>query len=156
MKKSRFTESQIVKILKEVEAGRMVKEVCREYGMSDALGLPTYGRGSGNPFLGREYSYLGDGRNYSEEAARAIDSEVRRILETSYETSLRIIRENHDRMVHLANTLMELETLDRTDFEKLMNEPVSNGQLPSVVEISDEENSLDEPLVEDPALDTAT
>ena len=36
MKKSKFTESQIVKILKEVEAGRMVKEVCREYGMSDA------------------------------------------------------------------------------------------------------------------------
>ena len=36
MKKSRYTESQIVKILKEVEAGRLVKEVCREYGISDA------------------------------------------------------------------------------------------------------------------------
>ena len=36
MKKSRFTESQIVKILKEVEGGRLVKEVCREYGISDA------------------------------------------------------------------------------------------------------------------------
>lgn len=36
MKKSRYTESQIVKILKEVETGRLVKEVCREYGISDS------------------------------------------------------------------------------------------------------------------------
>lgn len=36
MKKSRYTETEIVKILKEVEAGRLVKEVCREYGISDA------------------------------------------------------------------------------------------------------------------------
>ena len=36
MRKTRFTETQIVKILKEVEGGRQVKEVCREYGVSDA------------------------------------------------------------------------------------------------------------------------
>ena len=36
MKKSRYTETQIVKILKEVESGRLVKEVCREYSISDA------------------------------------------------------------------------------------------------------------------------
>ena len=36
MRKSRFTEAQIVKILKEVEGGRLVKEVCREYGVSEA------------------------------------------------------------------------------------------------------------------------
>ncbi len=36
MKKSRYTETQIVKILKEVEGGRLIKEVCREYGRSDA------------------------------------------------------------------------------------------------------------------------
>lgn len=39
MKKSRYTESQIVKILKEMETGRLVKEVCREYGISDLLQL---------------------------------------------------------------------------------------------------------------------
>ncbi len=36
MKKSRYTETQIVKILKEVEGGRLIKEVCREYGISEA------------------------------------------------------------------------------------------------------------------------
>ena len=36
MKKSRFTETQIIRILKEVESGRLVKEVCREYGVSEA------------------------------------------------------------------------------------------------------------------------
>ena len=36
MKKARYTETQIIKVLKEVEGGRLVKEVCREYGISDA------------------------------------------------------------------------------------------------------------------------
>ena len=36
MRKTRFKETQIVKILKEVEGGRMIKEVCREHGISDA------------------------------------------------------------------------------------------------------------------------
>ena len=36
MKKSRYTETQIIKVLKEVEGGRLVKEVCRDYGISDA------------------------------------------------------------------------------------------------------------------------
>ena len=139
------------------QATRTARAMVMEYGMSDALGLPTYGRGSANPFLGREYGLLSDGRNYSEEAARAIDDEVRRILESSYENALRIIRENSDRMVILAKTLMEVETLDRPEFEKLMNEPISNGQLPPGAEISDEENSLDdESPVENPALGTAT
>jgi len=153
------------------QATQIARAMVMEYGMSDVLGLPTYGRGSGNPFLGREYGYLGDGRNYSEEAARAIDDEVRRILETSYENSLRIIREHYDRMVNLANTLMEVETLDRVEFERLMNEPLINGQLPAKTEIGQtvevteeavieetvvEEPTRDEPQFQNPALGAAT
>ena len=136
------------------QATQIARAMVMEYGMSDALGLPTYGRGSGNPFLGREYGYLGDGRNYSEEAARAIDGEVKKILEGSYEKALTIIRENYNKMVKLAKTLMDVETLDRSEFEKLMNEP-ANGQLPSETQQS-EESSMSESLVENPALGTAT
>lgn len=145
------------------QATQIARAMVMEYGMSDVLGLPTYGRGSGNPFLGREYGYLGDGRNYSEEAARSIDEEVKGILETCYENSLRIIRENYDRMVNLANTLMEVETLDRGEFEKLMNEPLGSEESqekPEAVEgekvqvgtekKSPEEQSVDDTVVDEP------
>jgi hypothetical protein len=58
--------------------------------------------------------------------------------------------------VNLANSLMEMETLDRTEFEKLMNDPSFNGQLPSEIPLSEEETSLNESLVEKPALGKAT
>ena len=49
--------------------------------MSDRLGLPTYGGGSGSPFVGREMGWFGSGRDYSEEAAQTIDAEVKRLLD---------------------------------------------------------------------------
>ncbi len=136
------------------QATQTARAMIMEYGMSDILGLPTYGRGSGSPFMGREYGYFGGGRDYSEEAARAIDDEVKRILEESYTQALSIIRENRDRMVKLADTLMEIETLDREEFEKLMNEP-TNGQLPPGIPIV-EESSISEPLTEEHTIDTVT
>lgn len=112
-------------------ATRLARAMVMEYGMSDKLGLPTYGGGAGNPFVGREMGWFGSGRDYSEEAAQAIDAEVKRILEENYSRALNIIDQNHDRMVQLATTLMDVETLDRAAFEKLMNEPIAgNGVVP--------------------------
>jgi cell division protease FtsH len=117
------------------QATRLARAMVMDYGMSDVLGLPTYGNGNANPFLGREMSYFGGGRDYSEEAAKAIDDEVKRILEESYQRSVEIVRANYDRMVLLADELMKIETLDRTEFEKLMNSPIAaaghadNGKL---------------------------
>jgi cell division protease FtsH len=112
------------------QATRLARAMVMEYGMSDRLGLPTYGSGSGNPFVGREMGWFGSGRDYSEEAAQSIDAEVKRILEENYNRAQTIIEQNHDRMVYLATTLMDVETLDRAAFEKLMNEPASNnGQI---------------------------
>ena len=144
------------------QATRMARAMVMEYGMSETLGLPTYGSGSSNPFLGREYGYLGGGgREYSEEAARSIDEEVKRILSQSYDKALTIIRDNEDKMVGLAQMLMDVETLDRADFEKLMNAPSTNGQLPGGVTIEGEEVTIAQPengeiiapAIEQPAVD---
>jgi cell division protease FtsH len=112
------------------QSTRMAKAMVREYGMSETLGLPTYGDDMNNPFLGREMGYGLGGRDYSEEAARAIDEEVRRLLDENYKRALAIVRENRQKMVRLAQKLIEVETLDRETFEKLMNEP-GNGETSS-------------------------
>lgn len=109
-------------------ATRLARAMVMDYGMSEVLGLPTYGDNSSDPFLGRFYGM--SGRDYSEDAAKAIDEEVRGILERNYQRALKIIRDNRERMVKLAKTLMSVETLDRLVFEQLMNEPTNNGHMP--------------------------
>jgi len=103
------------------QATRIARAMVMEYGMSDILGLPTYGEHSVNPFLGREMSSYMNSRDYSEEAARVIDEEVKRLLHENYQRALSIVRDNRHKMVKLASTLMEIETLDRSTFEELMN-----------------------------------
>ncbi|MCA9897548.1 MAG: ATP-dependent metallopeptidase FtsH/Yme1/Tma family protein [Ardenticatenaceae bacterium] len=110
-------------------ATRRAKAMIMNYGMSDVLGLPTYGDQHSNPFVGRDYYGMGGGRDYSEDAAKAIDEEVKKILNENYTKAKKIIEDNRDKLVALANRLLEVETMDRVEFEKLMNEPYSeNGR----------------------------
>ncbi|MAT98670.1 MAG: cell division protein FtsH [Anaerolineaceae bacterium] len=113
------------------QSTRWAKAMVMNYGMSASLGLPTYGDQHSNPFVGRDYGF-GGGRDYSEEAAKAIDDEVRIILDRNYKRAKQIIEDNRNKMVALANALMEVETMDRRTFEKLMNETLpidsENGQ----------------------------
>jgi cell division protease FtsH len=117
------------------QATRIAKAMVMNYGMSDSLGLPTYGDPYGNPFLGREMSYFGGGRDYSEEAAQLIDREVREILKHNYQRALSVVNENRDKMVTLAEKLIEVETLDRESFEELMNSPSPNGLVEEKIEV---------------------
>lgn len=100
------------------QATRIARSMVMEYGMSGRLGLRTFGERSGNVFLGRDIAY---NRDYSEEAANLIDKEVSRILDDNYKRAKQIIQENRRKLVKLAQTLMEVETLDREAFEELMN-----------------------------------
>ncbi len=89
--------------------------VC-EYGMSD-LGPLTFGKKEEQIFLGRE---IAQHRDYSEETSIRIDSEVRKIVTEQYERARKIIEENRDTMVRLAEALLEHESLDGVQIRRIV------------------------------------
>ena len=98
-------------------ATAIARAMVTRYGMSEKLGLRVYGEDPGTVFLGRT---LGEPRDYSDETARAIDNEVSDILSKAYERAKRILTEHRDKLLTLAHTLLEVETVDREQFEALM------------------------------------
>jgi len=107
-------------------ATQIARAMITRYGMSEKLGLRTFGETSGSIFLGRD---LMEQRNYSEDAAVQIDSEVRRILDHAYLRAKTILQDNRDKLVKLADTLLNKETVDREEFEAMMSE---NAELTDV------------------------
>jgi cell division protease FtsH len=102
-------------------ATQIARMMITRFGMSGELGLRTFGDPSGEIFLGRE---LVERRDYSEEAAAAIDVEVSKILDLAYKRAQQILKTHKDKLVTLAETLLENETVDREQFEALMSDPV--------------------------------
>ncbi|HEC23524.1 MAG TPA: ATP-dependent zinc metalloprotease FtsH [Chloroflexi bacterium] len=98
-------------------ATAIARAMVTRYGMSEKLGLRVYGEDQATVFLGRS---LGERRDYSDETARMIDNEVAYILSRSYERAKEILTEHHHKLVSLARTLLEVETVDRQQFEMLM------------------------------------
>jgi len=98
-------------------ATEIVRAMVCEYGMSDSIGPLTVGKRHGNPFLGRE---LMEDRNYSEEIAHQIDQEIRKTMDAAYERAKAIIVENRQKMDTIVKVLLEKETLEREEFDALM------------------------------------
>lgn len=95
-------------------------ELCRrmvtQFGMSDAIGTMYLGSDQ-EVFVGMEF---GQSREYSEQSAAAIDTEVKHMLDKCYARACRLIEENRDKLVAVAEALLERETLNRTEFEAVM------------------------------------
>ena len=92
------------------------KMVC-DYGMSDNLGPLTFGKKEEQIFLGREISQH---RDYSEHTAQKIDEEVRSIITDSYDKTTQLIEDNMDTLERMAEALLERETLNKEDIDKIM------------------------------------
>ena len=98
------------------KATELARAMVCEYGMSE-LGPLTFGKKEEQIFLGRE---IAQHRDYSEETSIRIDSEVRKIVTEQYERARRIIEENRDTMVRLAEALLEHETLDGVQIRRIV------------------------------------
>jgi cell division protease FtsH len=93
------------------------KQMVMRFGMSEKLGPRVLGRGHDQPFLGRELAAEPD---YSEEVAREIDDEIRRIIEEAHQTAQQVLRDRMDELHRISTILIERETIDKDQFERLL------------------------------------
>ena len=97
------------------------KMVC-EWGMSDELGPLTFGKKDEEIFLGRE---IATRRDYSEEIALKIDSEVKRLVTENYERAKRMLRDNMAALKALAEALLEKEVLEAAAIDQIIQGALS-------------------------------
>ncbi len=93
------------------------KQMVMRFGMSEKLGPRVFGHDHGQPFLGREFSSEPD---YSDEIAREIDDEIRRIVESAHQEALRILGDRRSTLETVSEILVKRETIEREQFEALL------------------------------------
>ena len=101
-------------------ATELARHMVCELGMSERLGNVTLGHRDHQVFLGRD---LGEERNYSEETARAIDAEVKRIIDESYDRAKKELSSHLDKLKTLATALLEKEVLDAEEVRAIVGIP---------------------------------
>ena len=128
-------------------ATKMARSMVTRYGFSEKLGPVVYGQDEGEVFLGRDFNNT---RNYSEEVAAEIDSEIRRIVEEGYETARQLLTAHQDQLHLVAQYLIQHEKVDEATFGKLMKGELDASGNPTLsvnpdsysVDSADEQNPV--------------
>jgi cell division protease FtsH len=95
----------------------------KEYGMSEKMGYVTFEREKKPLFLPTAF---GSSRDYSEETAREIDAEVKRIIDEAYLRVKHLLTEKKDKLADLAHLLLEKEVVEEADLKRILQLPASN------------------------------
>ncbi len=106
-------------------ATELARRMVCEWGMSEALGPLTFDNGGQEVFLGRD---IASGKDYSESTAKAIDAEVRRIVDEAYQRARKLLEENRERLEAVALALLDREVLDSAEVQIVMD----GGTLPEL------------------------
>jgi cell division protease FtsH len=99
------------------QVARVARQMVTRFGMSDVLGPVALGRQQGNMFLGRD---IMSERDFSEETAAAIDSEVRKLVDIAYDRAKHVLISNRHILDKLADMLVEKETVDAEELQELL------------------------------------
>ncbi len=99
------------------KATELARDMVTQYGMSERLGHLTVGKRHAQIFLGRD---IAEERNYSEETARVIDEELKKIVDHCYSVAKNKLLENKDKLDLLAQKLIEKETMDEIEVRELL------------------------------------
>jgi cell division protease FtsH len=110
------------------------KQMVMRYGMSEKLGPRTLGRNHDMPFLGREMAAEPD---YSEEVAREIDDEIRRIIEEAHDMAHKVLRVHMEELHRISQILIERETIDKDQFLRLLNNEAEADVFPDETEAAE-------------------
>jgi cell division protease FtsH len=94
------------------------KQMVMRFGMSERLGPRVFGHDHGQPFLGREFSSEPD---YSDELAREIDDEIRRIVESAHQRAKDILEEHREHLTVISEILLKRETIEKEEFVALLD-----------------------------------
>jgi cell division protease FtsH len=100
------------------KATNIARQMVTRYGMSKKLGPIAFGKAEEMVFLGREIS---EQRNYSDEVAYEIDKEVRALIDNGYFRAKKILTDNRDKLIEIAELLIQKETLEGDEFERLFD-----------------------------------
>ncbi len=98
-------------------ATELARKMVTKFGMSDRLGLVTYGHDNNEVFLGRDFSST---PNYSEKTAAAIDEEIEEVVMSQYKKSLSILEKAMPKLHEVAKILFENEKISGEDFRSIM------------------------------------
>ena len=105
------------------------RSMVMKYGMSDKIGLISYGDDDDEVFIGRDLAHT---RSYSEEVSRSIDEEIHRIITECHDRAKEIIMEHEDVLHSCAKLLLEKEKVHRDEFEALFTREISVEENPSI------------------------
>jgi cell division protease FtsH len=112
------------------QATRLARRMVCQWGMSEALGPVTFSQGEEHVFLGREMT---EQKDFSEQTARLIDEEVQHIVQAMEQRAVHLLEQHQDKLEKLANALLEHETLELDEVERLLGVACTSPEaLPTV------------------------